>query len=49
MYLLTQSENVHKVVSIDIEPDTHTNENFVAIQEDICNIDILEKLFKDQK
>lgn len=39
----------HKVISIDIEPDNYKNDNFVAIQDDICNVDILEKLFTEHK
>lgn len=41
--------NGHKCISIDLEPDNFKHENFVAIQGDIRNLELLDKVFQEYK
>ena len=41
--------NGNKCISIDLEPDNYKHENFVAIQGDIRNLELLDKVFQEYK
>lgn len=40
-------ERGHKVVSIDLQPDSFTHQNFTAYRGDICDNKLMEKIFSE--